>query len=114
MVKGGIEGKYILVTSREILEELADRLKNKFSLPERDILLFMDIIFAHFHIVPKASTFSASSDPKDNKILETAFDGKADYYSNRRFPFASSQGIQRDKNPDGGRVPETFAVKPLR
>jgi len=39
----------------------------------------MDIIFAHFHIVPKTSAFSASSDPKDNKILETAFDGKADF-----------------------------------
>ena len=79
VIKGGIEGKYILVTSREILEELTDRLKNKFSLPEGDILLFMDIIFAHFRIVPKTSAFSASSDPKDNKILETAFDGKADY-----------------------------------
>ena len=79
IIKGGIEGRYVLVTSREILEELAERLKNKFSLPESDILLFMDIIFAHFHIVPKISAFSASADSKDNKILETAFDGKADF-----------------------------------
>ena len=79
VIKGGVEEKYTLVTSREILEELADRLKNKFSLPECDIQLFMDIIFAHFHIVPKTSTFSACSDQKDNKILETAFDGKAGF-----------------------------------
>jgi putative PIN family toxin of toxin-antitoxin system len=78
VIKGGIEGKYILVTSSEILEELADRLKNKFGFPDCDILLFMDIIFAHFHIVSKISTFSVSTDPKDNKIVETAFDGKAD------------------------------------
>ncbi len=79
VIRGGIEGKHVLVTSSEILEELAERLKNKFSRPECDILLFMDIIFAHFHIVPKISAFSASADPKDNKILETAFDGKAEF-----------------------------------
>jgi putative PIN family toxin of toxin-antitoxin system len=79
VIKGGIEGKHVLITSREIVEELAERLKNKFSLPESDILLFMDIISAHFHIVPKISAFSACADPKDNKILETAFDGKADF-----------------------------------
>jgi len=79
VIKGGIEGKYTLVTSKEILEEMADRLKNKFGFPDCDIQLFMDIIFAHFHIVPKTSIFYASSDPKDNKILETAFDGEADY-----------------------------------
>ena len=78
VIKGGIEGKYTLVTSKEILEEMADRLKNKFGFPDCDIQLFMDIIFAHFHIVSKISTFSVSTDPKDNKILETAFDGKAD------------------------------------
>ena len=79
VIKGGIEGQYALVTSREILEEMAERLKNKFGLPDCDIMLFMDIIFAHFHIVPKTSAFSACSDPKDNKILETAFDGKAGF-----------------------------------
>ncbi len=78
VIKGGIEGRYALVTSREILEELTDRLRNKFGFPDCDIRLFMDIISAHFHMVSKISTFSVSADPKDNKILETAFDGKAD------------------------------------
>ena len=54
-------------------------MKNKFEFPDCDIRLFMDIIFAHFLIVPKTSSFSACSDPKDNKILEIAFDGNADY-----------------------------------
>jgi putative PIN family toxin of toxin-antitoxin system len=79
VIRRGIEGKYVLVTSKEILEELVDRLKNKFGFPECDILLYMDVIFTYFHIVSKTSKFSVSIDPKDNKILETAFDGKAGY-----------------------------------
>lgn len=79
VIRGGIEGRYVLVTSKEILEELVDRLKNKFGFPDCDILLYMDVIFTYFHIIPRTSEFSVSIDPKDNKILETAFDGKADY-----------------------------------
>jgi putative PIN family toxin of toxin-antitoxin system len=78
VIRGGIEGKYVLVTSREILEELIERLKNKFGFPDQEIFLFMDIVFTYFQVVPKTSAFSVSSDPKNNKILETAFDGKAD------------------------------------
>jgi len=79
VIRGGIEGRYTLVTSKEILEELIERLKNKFSFPDEEILFYVDIIFTYFHMIQKTSTFSVVRDKSDNKIIETAVDGKADY-----------------------------------
>ena len=39
----------------------------------------MKTIFDHFHIVQKISTLNVVRDPKDNKIVETAVDGGANY-----------------------------------
>lgn len=79
VVRRGLEGEYSLVTSKEVLAEVVDRLKKKFNFPESDILLYIDIIFTYFYIVRKPSKFDAVRHKSDNKILETAFDGKADY-----------------------------------
>lgn len=79
VVKGGIEGKYILITSVEILEELIDRLKNKFGFPDMELMVYIHMLLYYFNIVQKTSIVTACRDPKDNKVLETALDGKAGY-----------------------------------
>jgi|SRR3989338_586863 len=79
IIKQGIEGKYQLVTSVEMLQEFVNKMRNKFGFPEYQLYLLMDSIFTHFHIVPKISSFSVVRDPTDNKVIETAFDGQVDY-----------------------------------
>lgn len=79
VIKFGLERKYDLITSTEILEEFVDKMLNKFGFPEDRLAEQMDIIFAHFQIVPKISTVNVVRDPKDNKVVETAIDGRANY-----------------------------------
>ncbi|MBI4181599.1 MAG: putative toxin-antitoxin system toxin component, PIN family [Candidatus Aenigmarchaeota archaeon] len=79
ILKHGIGGKYTLIASVEILEELIDRLKNKFGFPDMELLMYVDILLSHVHLVQKTSAVTACRDPKDNKILETALDGNAHY-----------------------------------
>lgn len=79
VVRRGILGEYQLVISAEILDEVADKLKNKFQFPEESIRKLMDILMTYCHIVDVISKFDAVRDKKDNKIIECAFDGKVDY-----------------------------------
>lgn len=79
VVRRGILGKYQLVISTEILDEAADKLKNKFQFPEESTQELMDILMTHCHVVDVTSKFDAVRDKKDNKIIECAFDGKVDY-----------------------------------
>lgn len=79
ILKNGIEGKYTPIVSVEILEELVDRLKNKFGFPDLELLMYIDILLIHLHVVQKTSTVTVCRDHNDNKILETALDGNAQY-----------------------------------
>ena len=79
IIAKGIQGEYKLITSPEIIEEVIDRLKNKFKFPEIELQNFIDLIFTFFEIVEPSSKFEIVRDKKDNKIIECAFDGKADY-----------------------------------
>lgn len=79
VVRRGILGEYQLVISAEILDEVANKLKNKFQFPEESIRKLMDILMTYCHIVDVTSKFDAVRDKKDNKIIECAFDGKVDY-----------------------------------
>ena len=79
ILKNGIEGKYILIASVEILEELIDRLRNKFGFLDMELLMYIDILLSHFHVVQKITTVTICRDPRDNKILETALDGNAQF-----------------------------------
>lgn len=79
LIKKGILGEYQLVTSAEILEEVVDKLRNKFQFPEESILELIDILMTYCHVVDTVSKFDVVRDNKDNKIVECAFDGKADY-----------------------------------
>ena len=79
VVKQGLEGKYQLVTSVEMLEEFVNKMRNKFGFPEYQLYLLMETFFEYFHVVPKISSFNVVRDPTDNKVIETAFDGQVDY-----------------------------------
>lgn len=79
MIRRGILGEYRLVLSAGILDEVVDKLKNKFQFPEESIQEFIDILMTYCYIVDVTSKFDAVRDKKDNKIVECAYDGKVDY-----------------------------------
>ena len=79
VIRKGILGEYQLVISAEILDEVVDKLRNKFQFPEESIQELIDILMTYCHIVDVKSKFDVVRDRKDNKIIECAFDGKADY-----------------------------------
>ena len=79
VVRRGILGGYKLVISAEILDEVVDKLRNKFQFPEESIQELIDILMTYCHIVEVTSKFDVVRDKKDNKIIECAFDGKVDY-----------------------------------
>ena len=79
VVRKGILGEYQLVISAEILDEVVDKLRNKFKFPEESIQELIDILMTYCHIVDVTSKFDVVRDKKDNKIVECAFDGKVNY-----------------------------------
>lgn len=79
VIRKGILGEYQLVLSAEILDEVVDKLKNKFEFPEENIQELIDILMNYCNVVEVASKFDFVRDKKDNKIIECAFDGKTDY-----------------------------------
>ena len=79
VIRKGILGEYQLVISAEILDEVVGKLRNKFKFPEKNIQELIDILMTYCHIVDGTGKFDVVRDKKDNKIIECAFDGKADY-----------------------------------
>lgn len=79
VVRKGILKEYQLVISNAILDEVVDKLRNKFHFPEEGIQKLADILLIHSHLIEPTSKFDIVRDKNDNKIIECAFDGKADY-----------------------------------
>ena len=79
VVRRGILGEYQLVASAELLDEVADKLRVKFKFPEESIQELVDILLTHCQIVEPTSKFDVVRDKSDNKVIECAFDGKANY-----------------------------------
>ena len=79
VVRRGVLGEYQLVISAEILDEVVNKLRNKFQFPEENIQELIDILMTYAHVIEPTSKFDVVRDKKDNKIIECAFDGKADY-----------------------------------
>jgi len=79
VVREGILGRYALLTSIEILDETVDKLRNKFQFPEERIQELIDLLMTCGTVIQVSSKFNVVRDKKDNKIVECAFDGKADY-----------------------------------
>jgi uncharacterized protein len=74
------ENSYIIqITSKQILEELSQKLSVKFGWPPERINLYLTRIKAMSEIVePEVKLVVVKRDPEDNKILECALVGKAD------------------------------------
>jgi len=73
-------GKIQLVTSLEILDEFRRVMAENFDVPKDDIDFFSAfIIWKGIVVEPKQKIDIIKEDPSDNKILEAAIEGKADY-----------------------------------
>lgn len=79
IIRKGIVGEYQLVLSPEILAEVVDKLRHKFQFPDEKIQELVDILMTYCHVVQPSSKFEVVRDKTDNKIIECAFDGNADY-----------------------------------
>lgn len=74
------EKKIALLTSSDILYELASVLQVKFKYPRKMALdIISEIKRLSGVVFTKTKIDEIKRDPADNKILECAFDGKADY-----------------------------------
>jgi len=72
-------GQIRLVTSPQILAELAFILKDKFGWADEDILEAILAVGHHADLVKPRQKITVLDDDPDNRILECAVEGKADY-----------------------------------
>ncbi len=79
VIVNGLKGEYQLLTSPEIVDEVLSKLRNKFELPEDKIEEQANIMMSLFHIVIPTTKVDVVRDKSDNKIIECALDGGADY-----------------------------------
>lgn len=77
-----LEKELCLIASLEILEEFQEvlRTEKKFKLDEDDISSYMSLIISNsVTVVPMQLIDIIADDPDDNRVLECAVEGKADY-----------------------------------
>jgi putative PIN family toxin of toxin-antitoxin system len=77
----GIDGKYQILTSREILIEFEGVIhRPKFKMTKDEVIVIVSALVDSCEKVPLKSNFKViESDPDDDIIINTAYDGKADY-----------------------------------
>ena len=79
LIELSAEGKIDILTSEAILDELREKLSDKFKWTEDKIDFFINRIIKNSKIViPKSKIKIVDRDPDDNKILECAVAGNAD------------------------------------
>ncbi|RLF60637.1 MAG: putative toxin-antitoxin system toxin component, PIN family [Thermoplasmata archaeon] len=80
VMKKALQRDFILVISPDILEEVSERLKYKFDLPRDEIETLTNILLSYSDIVePTTKVNVVKADENDNKIIECAIDGEADF-----------------------------------
>ena len=80
VVRKSLTGEFLIIISPEIIEEISERLLNKFKFPLADANDFIEIITINSYIVePKNKLKVVKEDPNDDKIIECAYEGGADY-----------------------------------
>lgn len=80
IVQKGLKGIFIILTSLEILEEVRDKLINKFHFPLEDTNDFIEILAINSKIIePTIKLNIVKEDLSDNKIIECGLTGKANY-----------------------------------
>ena len=79
--RNGLSGKFTLISSLPLVEELFRVLKNfRIPLKTEKIELLENIIFEKsIIVVPTEKVDIIKDDPDDNKFIEAALEGKADY-----------------------------------
>ncbi len=77
----GIDGKYRILMSRQTVDELFEVLQRpKFKMTMDEIIRIISAIGRSSENVPITSTLQVvADDPDDDTIINTAYDGKADY-----------------------------------
>ncbi len=75
----GLKGAIQLVPSSAIVNEVERKLKSKFSVPEVRIAILVGAFINHSELVSPDFKLNVSRDPDDNKVLECALAGSADY-----------------------------------
>lgn len=80
IMQKGLSGQFIICSSVDILEEIKNKLLGKFEFPADDTVNFIEIITINSQIIePKIKLNVVKDDFSDNKILECAIAGNADY-----------------------------------
>ena len=80
LLKRTLKGEISNFTSSQILEELKEKLSDKFKLPFEKVKEFLEIIiFTSQIIYPKKKLNVVKKDPSDNKIIECAIEAKASF-----------------------------------
>jgi putative PIN family toxin of toxin-antitoxin system len=86
---GGLPGRFLdlalrrrftLLTSKMLLDELDDKLRGKFAVSERDALAIREKLEGNAEgVEPDFELNAVPDDPDDNRVLECAIAGKADF-----------------------------------
>ncbi len=73
--------EHTVIVSRRMLAELADVvIRDKFAIKNSQVDRFLSILLKKSKIVSDTPHFKVvSEDPDDDKVLDTAYNGKADY-----------------------------------
>ena len=77
----GINGRYQILMSKEILEVVSEVLQRpKLNMTGEDVVRIVSALVQSSENVPIKSQFQViADDPDDNTIINTAYDGNADY-----------------------------------
>lgn len=76
----GLERQFTLVTSKALLDELAEKLVAKFGMSEPDARAVQSRLESAGDLIePKFTLHVVKDDPDDNRVLECAVAGKADF-----------------------------------
>lgn len=80
LFKMGIDNNYQILMSNQMLDELSEVLhRSKFKMTEEEITRVISALKHAGKQVNVRSNFTAIRDPDDNIVINTAYDGKADY-----------------------------------
>lgn len=80
LLQKGLNGDFAVFTSTEILDEVRDKLINKFNFPLDDADNFIEIITVNSSITEEKIKLNVvKKDSSDNKIIECAFISNVDY-----------------------------------
>lgn len=75
-----LRGRFTLVTSKALLDELNEKLREKFAVSERDALTIRAKLEGNASVVdPDFELNAVPDDPDDNRVLECAVAGRADF-----------------------------------